>query len=224
MEFTGEEIAIFDDIERRREKIIAEAKALVYRDYGAGNPEIKRSAEEMYAGVVVESTTAHNCRIGLKGEWARWMYAQLKRYRPRNVLELGTNCGFSAIYMAKGSPESKIHTLEGAEAIAGVAKENLRALECSNVIQHIGRFQDILETVLCSMREVDFAFIDGHHDMEATVEYFAHIKPYLSSGAVVVFDDIHWSVGMENGWEIIRNDPDIVSSDDLGKLGVIYWR
>lgn len=224
MEFTAEEIAIFDDIERRREKIIAEAKALVYRDYGAGNPDIKRSAEEMYAGVVVESTTANNCRIGLKGEWARWMYAQLKRYRPRNVLELGTNCGFSAIYMAKGSPESKIHTLEGAEAVAGVAKENLYALACSNVIQHIGRFQDILETVLSSMVKVDFAFIDGHHDGEATLGYFEQIKPYLSSGAVVVFDDIHWSEGMESGWELIKNDSQILSFEDLGKLGVIYCR
>lgn len=224
MELTAEDIAIFNDIERRREKIIAEARPLVYRDYGAGNPEIKRSASEMYAGVLVESSTAQNCRIGLKGEWAQWMYTQLKRYHPRKVLELGTNCGFSAIYMAKASPESEIHTLEGAEAIAEVAKENLRILNCTNVIQHIGRFQDILEDTLCSMREVDFAFIDGHHDGEATVDYFTQIKPYLSSGAVVVFDDIHWSEGMEKGWEIIKNDPQILSSDDFGKLGVVYWR
>lgn len=224
MSFSPEELLLFEEIESRRNWIIDQNRLLHYRDFGAGNPEESRTPEVMYAGVEVYSSTDKNCRIGLKGEWARWIYAQVKYHRPRTVLELGTNCGFSSIYMAKASPSSQIYTIDGAKAVAEVAGENIQALGCKNIIQHIGRFQDILETILASIKIVDFAFIDGHHDGESTIDYFAQIKPYLSSGAVVVFDDIHWSKGMEQGWDRITTDSIIESFEDKGKLGVVYCR
>lgn len=222
MEFTAEELSVFESIERRREEIIAEARPLTYRDYGAGNPEENRSDDQMYEGVAVESSTDKNCRIGLKGEWARWMYAAVKKHSPKTILEMGTNCGFSSIYMSKGAPEASIHTIEGAEAIACIAQENSRYLGCSNIHHHIGRFQDILESVASSIAPIDFVFIDGHHDGDATVRYFTLLKPYFSGTAVIVFDDIHWSEGMEKGWNTIIAGLDETAYEDLGKLGIVY--
>lgn len=222
MEFSAEEMAVFEEIERQREGIIAQDRPLSYRDYGAGNPEENRSEEEMYRGVAVESSTSKNCRIGLKGEWARWMYATVKKHAPATILEMGTNCGFSAIYMSKAAPGAAIHTIEGAEAIAQVAGENMRILGCSNIIQHVGKFQDILTDVAASIGRIDFAFIDGHHDGDATIGYFQQLRPYFSDNAVIVFDDIHWSEGMERGWSAIIADCAPETYDDLGKLGVLY--
>ena len=37
------------------------------------------------------------------------------------------------------------------------------------------------------------AFIDGHHDREATLGYFEHVLARSHEGTVLVFDDIHWS-------------------------------
>lgn len=222
MNFSEEELNLFDQIEQRRQHIIQENKVLRYRDFGAGNPEEERSTETMYEGVDIESSTAKNCQIGLKGEWAQWIYSQVKNHHPSTILELGTNCGFSSIYMSKGNLSGMVHTLEGAEAIAGVARENFKALGCENIVQHIGRFQDVLESVLEHLGKVDFAFIDGHHDYQATLDYYGKIKPYLSRKAIVVFDDISWSEGMRRAWEEIISDTKIQKIEDLTKLGVIY--
>jgi predicted O-methyltransferase YrrM len=146
-----------------------------------------------------------------------------KKHHPSTILELGTNCGFSSIYMSKGNLSGMVHTLEVAEAIAGVARENFKALGCENIVQHIGRFQDVLENVLEHLGKVYFAFIDGYHDYQATLDYYGKIKPYLSQKAIVVFDDISWSEEMHRAWEEIISDPKIRKIEDLTKLGVIYF-
>ena len=60
-----------------------------------------------------------------------------------------------------------------------------------------GRFQDVLDDTLADLREVDYVFIDGHHDEKATLDYFNRIYPFLSKNAIVLFDDISWSEGMK---------------------------
>jgi len=39
-----------------------------------------------------------------------------------------------------------------------------------------------------------------------------------------VFDDIHWSPGMERAWEKIRAHPKITVSLDLLRLGLVFFR
>ena len=67
---------------------------------------------------------------------------------------------------------------------------------------------------------IDYAFIDGHHDQDATIDYFRQIKPHLSPNAVLVFDDISWSDGMKKAWKTIKNDKDIEVYVDLFVVGV----
>jgi len=222
MIFSEEEVRLFETIEHQRTIMIHANRELKYRDFGAGNPDEERTLDTMYNGVEVESSTSKNCQIGLKGEWAQWIYSQVKKYQPQTILELGTNCGFSSIYMASANRSSTVHTIEGAEAIADIARENFNALGCDNIIQYLGRFQDVLENVLTTIKRVDFAFIDGHHDYQATLDYFEQIKPFLSEHAVVVFDDISWSEGMRQAWMDILKENIIRKSEDLTKLGVIY--
>ena len=68
---------------------------------------------------------------------------------------------------------------------------------------------------------IDFFFNDGHHEHDAVLEYFEQAKPYLSTDAVVVFDDIDWSDGMQAAWNTIRKDDRVMASVDLGAIGVV---
>ena len=51
------------------------------------------------------------------------------------------------------------------------------------------------------------AFIDGHHDGDATIDYFNQIKPTLTKNAVVMFDDIDLYTDMARAWSEIQRDP-----------------
>jgi len=38
-----------------------------------------------------------------------------------------------------------------------------------------------------------------------------------------VFDDIHWSLEMEEAWEQIRQDPGVTLSIDLFFIGLVFF-
>ena len=87
------------------------------------------------------------------------------------------------------------------------------------------RFQDVLDKVLNESRPVDFAFIDGYHDENATMRYFDQHIPFLANqGVVLVFDDISWSPGMKNAWKKIKVDERVKISVDLLKVGICFMK
>ncbi|RXK05047.1 O-methyltransferase [Halarcobacter bivalviorum] len=212
----------FDEIEQIRENSKKNTYNIKLFDYGAGTPNNSRTLEESYLGIQRETTIKDICSVGLKGKWAELIYSLVKESKPLNILELGTCCGFSSIYMAKASPLSIIHTIEGDSTLASIAEKHIKKANCSNIKQYIGKFQDILDEVLEEIALIDFAFIDGHHDKDATIKYFHQIKPFLTENAIVVFDDISWSEGMKEAWEIIKKDSSIERVEDLQKLGICY--
>lgn len=191
-----------------------------FLDFGAGKPEDKRSEEEMLNGVVAETTIAKLSSIGLKNEWSEWIYTIVKTRKPKVVLELGTCCGFSAITMAMANEGTIVYTIEGAKEIAAVASENIKKAGCDNVVQVVGRFADVLQGTLERISPIDFAFIDGHHDKEATIKYYKQILPYMSKGSVMAFDDISWSQGMKEAWSFISSES--AKNEHIGKIGVCY--
>ncbi|HEX7116836.1 MAG TPA: class I SAM-dependent methyltransferase [Steroidobacter sp.] len=73
--------------------------------------------------------------------------------------------------------------------VSALARRGPRPL-AQRVRRESGRFDDVLPGVLSEMGSVDYVFIDGHHEEEATNRYFELVRPYLSDIAVVVFDDI----------------------------------
>jgi len=219
---TKEDYRIFEEIEKIREDVKKQNLEVQFLDFGAGNPEEIRDLETMSNGVTTIKYTKDLCQIGLKNKWAQLMYSLVKINKPKNILELGTCCGFSSIYMSKANSSSLVYTIEGACEIAKIATQNIRKANCDNIIQMIGKFNDVLIPLLEEIGTVDFVFIDGHHDKDATIKYFEMIKPFLQKDAIVVFDDISWSDGMKTSWEIIIQDKDIKKYENLEKLGICY--
>ncbi|WP_324171535.1 class I SAM-dependent methyltransferase [Sulfurimonas sp.] len=214
---------IFKEIESLREKIILEDINIEVMDFGAGNPDENRSAKQMHNGVTKNVSTKDLCKIGLKNDFAHLIYAIIKKHQPSTVLELGTCCGFSSIYMSKALKDGAcIHTIEGSPKTAIIAQKNFKDIDSLNVNSYVGRFSDVLPEILPNIKAIDFAFIDGHHDRDATLEYFEIIKPYLSKDAIVLFDDISWSKGMTEAWETIKKDDSICSYKDYQKVGLCF--
>jgi len=76
--------------------------------------------------------------------------------------------------------QGKFTTIEGSEVLAKCADSNLKKLNYQDYIVHMGRFSDVLPKILSKDQPIDFAFIDGHHDKEATQGYFEFIYPFLT--------------------------------------------
>ncbi len=193
-----------------------------FLDFGAGSPEDKRTEKEMAKGKTAQTTVGKLSSIGLKNEWSEWIYTLIKERKPKVVLELGTCCGFSSITMALANSDTKVYTIEGAKEIAAVAAENIKKAGCVNITQIVGRFADVLDKTLSDIAPIDFAFIDGHHDKDATVKYYRQILPFMAKGSVMAFDDISWSEGMKEAWEMITAEAGADKCEHLGKIGICH--
>jgi predicted O-methyltransferase YrrM len=84
-----------------------------------------------------------------------------------------------------------------------------------------GRFHDTLPHMLERLGRVEFAFVDGHHDEQATVQYVDTIAGAATEDAVFVIDDIRWSDGMTRAWHVIGSRPDVGAVIDLEAMGIV---
>ena len=70
----------------------------------------------------------------------------------------------------------------------------------------------------------DLIFFDGNHQKEATLNYFNQLLPLAHNDSVFIFDDIHWSKGMEEAWEKIKKHPEVRVTIDSFYWGIVFFR
>jgi predicted O-methyltransferase YrrM len=97
----------------------------------------------------------------------------------------------------------------------------MRQLGLENVSVRAGRFQDVLPELLAEMT-FDFAWLDGHHDYDATLRYFEQIASYGAEDTAIVTDDIGWSSGMEAAWASIQQSPKVTACATIGGFGLCF--
>ena len=205
-----------DRIEALREQLLHSTETLPIEDWGLPT--------DATVGATVQRPVSRICRSAATPPlWGLLMFALIRHFKPNSCLELGTSLGISSAYQGAAlelNGKGRLITMEGAAALAGMARRNFKQTGINRIDVVAGRFQDTLETTLAKAETVDFAFIDGHHDEAATQQYFKQIFPYLTPNAVVVFDDISWSEGMRNAWSDIIRSYRVRTAVDLAKWGI----
>ena len=186
-------------------------------DYGAGEgrPPVRRVAD-IYR------------RASSGPRWGRVMTGLVRGLRPRRVLELGTNLGLSAAHVAaalarteaEGGPAGRLVTLEGAPALANLARDHLGGLgHAARVRVVVGPFDETLAGVCAAHGPFDLVFVDGHHEREAALRYVAAVRPHLAPGAVVVLDDVEPGRPVRGAYRQLRAEG--LPGVWLGKWGVL---
>lgn len=212
-------------IEELRQNLSRSTETVSAPDYGAGSPSESRSAEQMYEGDVTTEVVGEACRRYSKSRvWASLLFHLIRKLKPDACVELGACVGISTAYQASTmelNGRGRLVALEGSSAFAEIAGRNLQSLGLGHRVSVVvGRFQDTLDAVLDDLGSVEYVFIDGHHDEQATVHYFEKLLPRLSQQAALVFDDITWSPGMRRAWQRVSDDPRVDVSLDLLSMGV----
>jgi len=214
---------LINRIEKVRKQFANDPTPVTIIDFGAGDPDSRRSEEEMTQGAASTTTYGEICMGSKPALWALLLFKLIRRMKPETAVELGTCIGISAAYQSAAlqlNGKGRLITIEGSEAISVLAKSNLESLNLNNVEIHCGTFKDILPEVFAKTSALDYVFIDGHHDEQATIAYFELLLPHLSPCALLVFDDISWSSGMRRAWEKISKHPSVLFSVDLKELGI----
>lgn len=157
-------------------------------------------------------------------KYSNILYRIASFYRPANILELGTSLGLSTMNFALGNPDSKIISVEGCASVASVAEDNFKKLGIENIRVIIGNFDNTLPKLLEKEASPDLVFFDGNHRKDKTLDYFNLCLKKVNNNTIFVFDDIHWSAGMEEAWEIIKSHAEVKVTIDLFLMGIVFFR
>ena len=216
----AEERRLIRRIEALRSELSASSATLEIMDFGARSPNATLTTEEMNQGQTRTVSVGEASNSSSPPAKARLLFHLIRMFRPLQCLEMGTLMGISAAYQATAlelNGEGHLYTLEGAEPFAEIAQDNLRRLRLDGRAEVIsGRFDQTLTPTIERAGSLHYAFVDGRHDEQATVDYFNELEPRVDGQGLLVFDDIGWSPGMERAWAAIRQDPSVSASATVG--------
>jgi predicted O-methyltransferase YrrM len=201
----------YGHIEKLRSDLLANENKLTIEDFGAGS-RVKKDNVRMIKDIAQSSLKPK--------KFGQLLFRIVDQYAPATILELGTSLGITTAYLASAKEATAVVTMEGAKAVAGVAKNNFSHLGLQNIELVEGNFDETLS----AMRTIDLAFVDGNHRYEPTIRYFRELLPAMHEYSILIFDDIHWSKEMEQAWEEIKKDEAVTLTIDLFFIGLVFFR
>lgn len=204
----------YGEVEGLRNKLLAENTPVPLEDYGAGSTSGPASKS-------VRQITRHAAK---SPKYGQLLFRIAKYYRPHYIVELGTSLGISSAYLASADKSSVMVTGEGNYAVASIAKNNFEWLGLTNVRIITGNFANTLPEMVSALPQIDLAFIDANHRKKPTIAYFNELLKKAAPSSIIIFDDIHWSTGMEEAWSEIKNYPSVMLTVDLFFFGIIFFR
>ena len=199
------------DLDFIRSQLVSNDSIVEVEDHGAGSKMAKTSQRKISE---IASSAVSNT------EKASFLFRLVNHLKPQHILELGSSLGLSSLYMHCARRQAKIQTIEGSQSLGNIAK-NIHRQVGANISVYIGTFRRILPEILTANMEIDLVYVDGHHTYEATLWHHEILVRYLSNSAILVYDDIYWSEGMQRAWQQISKDPTFSICLDLFHMGIL---
>ncbi|MGB1268320.1 MAG: O-methyltransferase [Flavobacteriaceae bacterium] len=113
-----------------------------------------------------------------------------KLINPKNILEIGTYTGYSALCLAEGmQSDGELHTIDINEELVDFQRKYFD-LSCNGkqIHQHLGQAINIIPTLT---QKFDLVFIDA--DKPNYVNYFHTVIDKMETGGVILSDNVLWS-------------------------------
>ena len=135
-----------------------------------------------------------------------------KMIQPKQILEIGTYTGYSAICLAQGlQPGGKLHTIDNNEQLEKMTRSFFEQARLADVIHYyIG---DALTVIPAINEQFDIVFIDADKKNYST--YYDLIFDQVRPGGYIIADNVLWSGKVLDIQK--NNDRETVLIDEFNK-------
>ncbi len=159
---------------------------------------------------------------GISKKYANLLSSLVHYFKMSEILEIGTSLGIATYSMAIGNTKAKITTLEGCSQTLQKAKDSLNKFKINSITFVQGDFKKTIKEQ--AIKKYDLIYFDGNHQKDATILYFETFLQSIHNESVFIFDDIHWSSGMQEAWEYIKNHKKVTVTIDTFYWGIVFFR
>lgn len=202
-------------LKAHRKSLLQNKSTIEVVDFGAGSRVFKSNKRQIAA-------IAKNA--GISPRRAELLFRAAQYFRPESVLEIGASLGLATAALSLGNPKAKIITLEGCAQTLAVAEKQFQKFNLQNINPVAIEFSGYLDSLNFRPSKFGLIYFDGNHSQKATLEYFERLLPTITNETVWIFDDIHWSEGMEAAWETIKAHPKVTVTVDTYRWGLVFFR
>ncbi|MBL0883259.1 MAG: O-methyltransferase [Chitinophagaceae bacterium] len=147
------------------------------------------SADTLLLAEIEEYTSAHHPHAHMlsgrvQGKFLAFLSTILC---PKNVLEIGTFTGYSALCLAEGlQNHGELHTIECREEDAQTARNYFsKSYRKDQIHLHVGNAGEIIPTL---ERPWDLVFIDA--DKTGYIDYYEQVVPHLAENGIILADNV----------------------------------
>jgi caffeoyl-CoA O-methyltransferase len=129
--------------------------------------------------------------------------------QPKQILEIGTYTGYSAICLAHGlQHEGMLHTIDINEELEGMVRKNFDDAGLTNKVSYyLGNALKIIPTI---KQHFDLVFIDA--DKKNYAAYYDLIFDRVNIGGYIIADNVLWSGKVVNTEGKMDNDTQAIDS------------
>lgn len=202
------DINSFSSCERYRQQLLSDNTKITYEVFSSDRSALVRD--------ICKKATSTK-------KWCQFLYHLAQSTKSSNVLEIGTNLGVSGSYILEALKRNggKLTTMEGLPQLCEISARQFSTIVPQSNFEIVeGLYDYTFPGIIEKNEKFDLMFIDGNHKKDSTLEYFNSLKSIMGEKAVFVFDDINWSEGMKEAWEVIRKDNDVNFSIDMYEQGI----
>lgn len=197
-----------------RKSLYSNQKSITITDYGKGSSVFKNNNRKVSDIAKI---------AGISNKRAALLLRIIDYFSPQNMLEIGTSVGLGTSVLSIANPEAEIITLEGCENTAQIATELFKTNHLNNIHLVVGNFNNSLPSVVKG-KKFDLIYFDGNHQKSATLLYFNQCLETAHNDSIFIFDDINWSLEMQQAWEEIKNNPKVTITINTFYWGFVFFR
>lgn len=211
--YNKEHFEAYELWDKAQKNVLESDVVLEVEDFGAGSETIKNNLRS------VSKIAKH---VSISRKRARLMIRLVDYLSVKNALELGTSIGLGSISIA-GSGQVNLKTIEACSNTSVFAQNQFEKCKLTQITSINSSIAESL-VGLKSEEKFDLIFIDGHHDGEATLQYFESLLKHKHNDTLFIFNDIYWSPSMEMAWETIKAHEEVQVTIDTFRWGFVFFR
>ncbi|WP_295668787.1 O-methyltransferase [uncultured Mucilaginibacter sp.] len=206
---------VYTEVESLRNQLLNDERIITITDLGAGSL-VNNNRQKRIADIAKNALKPPKL--------AQLLYRLAADLQPGSIIELGTCLGTTSLYLQNAAPAAKVLTLEGCPETATIARETFSKAGLGDIELITGNFDNTLPGVINKLEKLDFVFVDGNHQKDATLKYFEWCLPKVHENTLLIFDDIYWSQGMKEAWNEIKAHPQVTVTVDLFWIGLVFFK
>ncbi|WP_322550333.1 class I SAM-dependent methyltransferase [Flavobacterium psychraquaticum] len=209
----------YEVLKNYRKSLLENKNTIEVTDFGAGSRVFKSNTREIAKIAKTAGITSKNVEL---------LFRIVHYFQPKTILEIGTSLGLATSALSSGNQNAEITSLEGCPNTMAIAKEMFQVssfkFNAENIKFVNTKFEDYLNNCQLKTENCQLIYFDGNHSKKATLAYFEALLPTISNDSIWIFDDIHWSLDMEEAWESIKIHPEVSVTIDTFQWGIVFFR